>query len=82
MPVTVKEVVPPSHIVLLAIGFTIGDSSMVTVNEQVLVFPEASVAVNITVVVPVGNVLPLGIEPTIEATEQLSVAPAVANATI
>ena len=35
-------------------------SFTVTVNEQVLVLPAASVATNVLVVVPTGNVLPLG----------------------
>jgi hypothetical protein len=33
-------------------------SFTVTLNEQVAVFPEASVAVQVTVFVPIGNVLP------------------------
>ena len=48
-------------------------SVTVTVNEQVLVLPEGSVAVAVTPVVPTGNVLPLeGLNDTLA--EQLSVA--------
>jgi hypothetical protein len=35
-------------------------SKVVTVNEQLLVLPEASVAVQVTVVVPIGKQEPLG----------------------
>ena len=44
--------------VWLATGFTVGIGRMVTVNVQVAVLPEASVAVPVTVVVPTGKVLP------------------------
>ena len=49
-------------------------SVTVTVNVQLLVLPLASVAVLVTVVVPTGNVLPLGGLLTRFVTLQLSVA--------
>ena len=51
----------------LAVGFSL--SFTVTVNEQVPVLPDASLAVHVTVVVPAANVEP-------EAGEQEIVAPA------
>ena len=53
-------------------GFSV--SFTVTVNEQLAVLVEASVAVAVTVVTPFGNVLPDGGTPSIEVPGQLSVA--------
>ena len=50
---------------------------MLTVNEQVAVFPDVSVAVQVTVVVPTGNIEPLAGEQTVIALGQLSEAVAV-----
>jgi len=47
-------------------------STTVTVNKQVLVFPAASVAVHVTVVVPTGKKLPDAGEHTAVAPGQLS----------
>jgi hypothetical protein len=47
-------------------------STTVTVNEHVAVFPEVSVAVQVTVVVPFGNADPDAGEQTTEARPQLS----------
>jgi len=44
----------------------------VTVNEQVLVLPEVSVAVHVTVVTPSGNTDPDGCDTFVEARAQLS----------
>lgn len=49
-------------------------STTVTVKVQLFVLPEVSVAVQVTVVVPFGNVEPDGGLHTVEATAQLSVA--------
>jgi hypothetical protein len=52
-------------------------SSTVTVNEQEAVFPAASVAVQLTVVVPTGKGLPEGgVQVTLTGPGQLSVADA------
>ena len=58
----------------LAIGFSL--SLIVTVNEHVLEFPEASVAIQFTVVIPTGNMLPETGKQETEAPGQLSVADA------
>jgi hypothetical protein len=57
-------------------------SFTVTVNEQVDIFPAASVAVELTVVVPLGKKLPGAWLVTNDITEQLSVAVGVANVTL
>lgn len=48
-------------------------SFTLTVNEQLAVKPDVSVAVQLTVVAPTPNVEPLGGEQTTPATPQLSV---------
>jgi hypothetical protein len=58
-----------------AVGASV--SLTVTVKEQALVFPLASVAVQFTVVVPLGKVEPLAGVQLILAPEQLSLALAV-----
>ena len=78
--------VPHCPVVLFTtifIGQTItgGTPTTVTVNEQVAVLPEASVAVYVTVLTPIGKVDPL-IKPSVwlvVTPEQLSVATAFAN---
>jgi hypothetical protein len=50
-----------------------GGPPTVTVNEQLLVLPEVSVAVQVTVVTPSGKREPEGGEEFVEATPQLSV---------
>ena len=52
-----------------------------TVNAHVAVFPAASVAVQVTVVVPIGNVAPLGGEHTTPTPRQLSEAVGAGNVT-
>jgi hypothetical protein len=54
-------------------AFATGPGAIVTVNEHVDVLLHASVAVTVTVVVPIGNTLPEGIEKTGVAGLQLSV---------
>src|SRR5687768_11390575 len=55
-------------------GFTVGIALMVTVNVQLAVLPDASVAVPVTVVVPTGKTLPdAGVNTTVTP-GQLSVA--------
>ena len=49
-------------------------SLTVTLNEQVSALPEASVAIQVTVVVPTGNTEPEAGLQVIEVAEQLSVA--------
>jgi hypothetical protein len=51
-------------------GFSV--SFTVTLNEHVAVFPEASVAVQVTLVVPNAKVLPDAGEQTTDEPEQLS----------
>jgi hypothetical protein len=51
-----------------------GEPVTVTVNEQVALLPDASVAVQVTVVVPNGNVEPGGGVQTVVTPGQLSVA--------
>jgi hypothetical protein len=53
-------------------GFSV--SLMVTVKVQLLVFPAASVAVHVTVVIPLANVAPEGGLQTVVTPGQLSVA--------
>ena len=50
------------------------ESLTVTLNEQVSALPEASVAIQVTVVVPTGNTEPEAGLQVIEVAEQLSVA--------
>jgi hypothetical protein len=56
----------------LIVGFSV--SLTVTENEQLLVLPAASVAVTVTVVVPLGKTEPEGGLLTMVTSEQLSVA--------
>ncbi len=54
-PVVLFTVIVPGQVTVGAVPVV----TTVTVNEQELMLPEASVAVCVTVVVPIGNVEPL-----------------------
>ena len=77
--VNAPPVAPVASIVALAGTVTTGGvvSATVTVNDAVLMFPRASLAVQLTVVVPSGNVAPLAgvqVTATVPSTASLAVA--------
>jgi hypothetical protein len=60
-----KYTVAPLELVAITVRFeeqfsTIGGLTTVTVKLQLVVLPQPSLAVVVTVVVPIGKVLPLG----------------------
>ena len=77
MKTTLLAQLPPDVLTVMSLGQTIVGASVsatVTVKEQALVLPTTSVAVQVTVVVPLVNVVPLvGVQLTVTP-GQLSVA--------
>ena len=91
---TVKKTVAPlgpvAEVTMLDGQAIVSDGTTVTVKLHIALFPQVSLAVAVTVVVPMGNVLPLGglatifggVQPPVAVTVKNTVAPAGPVATV